>query len=111
MNIIFDSQKFQKECNDFKLLQRRYGPEMAKKIRQRLDDFHAAPNLKTVFSLPGHRCHELKGDRKGQLSVDLVHPYRLIFKPANNPVPLKPDGGYEYEKITSVSIIEIADTH
>ena len=26
------------------------------------------------------RCHELKGKRKKQYAMDLVHPYRLIFE-------------------------------
>jgi hypothetical protein len=61
-------------------------------------------------SLPQARCHELKGDRAGQLSVDLVHPYRLIFEPTV-PVPRKPDGGIDWKLVTAVTIIGVEDTH
>jgi proteic killer suppression protein len=37
-------------------------------------------------SLPG-RCHELHGDRAGELSLDLDHPYRLLFRPTADPGP------------------------
>jgi proteic killer suppression protein len=57
------------------------------------------------------RLHPLKGIRKGQLSVDLDHPYRLLFEPASDPVPQLDGGGIDPSKITAVKILEIADTH
>jgi proteic killer suppression protein len=84
----------------------------AKKIRRRLDDLRAAPTLETLRppGFPG-RCHELKGKRKGQLSLDLEHPYRLVFEPATNPAPTLADGGLDWAKVAAVRIIGIADTH
>ncbi|MCZ8222792.1 MAG: killer suppression protein [Microcystis sp. LE19-84.1B] len=83
---------------------------MAKKIRQRLDDLKAVIVLEEMRSLPG-RCHELLYNRAGQLSLDLVHPLRLIFEPANIPIPRKADGGIDWKKVTAVVIIGIVDTH
>ncbi len=111
MNIIFKSSKFHKECNDSKLLQKRYGTLRAKLIRRRLDDLYAAPTLETIRLLPQTRCHELHGDRAGQLSVDLDHPYRLIFEPADNPIPRKDDGGLDWNRVTTVSILGVEDIH
>jgi proteic killer suppression protein len=71
----------------------------------------AASTLAVLGTLPQARCHELAGDRKGQLAVDLKHPYRLVFRPANNPVPLKPDGGLDWAKVTAVTILEVVDYH
>ena len=110
MDIAFESDKFRKRCNDHKLLVRKYGPKGAKKLRQRLDDLRAAETLEDMRRVPG-RCHELKGDRAGQLSLDLDHPYRLIFVPANDPIPEKPDGGLDWTKVTAVEIIDVEDTH
>jgi proteic killer suppression protein len=70
----------------------------------------AVDNLEMMRYLPG-RCHELKGDRSGQLSLDLDHPYRLIFEPANNPAPRKADGGLDWKGVTAVVIIGVEDTH
>ncbi|HEY5750014.1 MAG TPA: hypothetical protein VIU12_28295 [Chryseolinea sp.] len=74
-------------------------------------ELKAAENLHQIFRVPPPRCHELNGDRKGQLSVDLDHPYRLIFIPANEPVPRKEDGGLDWQQVTEIEILEIADTH
>jgi proteic killer suppression protein len=58
------------------------------------------------------RCHELVGDRAGQLSLDLVHPQRLIFVSEGEPIPRKPDGGLDcLWQIRSVKILGIEDTH
>ena len=61
-------------------------------------------------ALPG-RCHELKGSRKGQLSVDLDGPRRLILEPALNPLPVKDDGGLDWNRVSSVRILGVEDTH
>ena len=57
----------------------------------------------------GHRaCGRL---RAGQISLDLDGPYRLIFEVANNPIPLKTDGGLDWIQVTSIKILEVEDTH
>ena len=34
------------------------------------------------------RCHTLKGNRKGQYAMDLVHPYRLVFEKIGNEIQI-----------------------
>lgn len=82
----------------------------AELLRRRLDDLEAADNLEVMRSLPG-RCHELTGNLKGMLSLDLEHPYRLLFDVARNPTPKKSDGGLDWSKVTSIKIHGIKDTH
>ncbi len=96
MDILFQDRKLEKACNDQSLLVRKYGPTRAKLLRRRLDELRAAEKLEVMRSLPQVRCHELKGNREGTLAVDLDHPYRLIFEPANNPIPRKSDGGLNW---------------
>jgi len=91
-------------------MQRGYGQEMAKVLRRRLDDLKAARTLEEFRRLPG-RCHELRGKRAGQLSLDLRGPYRLLFVPAHEPLPRKADGGLDWTQVTAVRIIEVEDTH
>ena len=93
-----------------KRLIRRHNVQRAQLIGRRLDDLRAAPTLEVMRNLPG-RCHELKGDRLGQLSVDLDGPYRLIFRPATEPRPTNPDGGLDWTRVTAVVVLEVADTH
>ena len=75
----------------------------------RLNELHAASNLECMRELPG-RCHELHGDRTGQLSIDVKQPYRLIFEPVGDDI-LKADGGLDWSKVTTIRILEVEDTH
>jgi plasmid maintenance system killer protein len=109
VNITFRSGKIQKIFNSDKELQKMYGKNCARKIRSRLDDLHAAPTLEALRNLPG-RCHELKGDRQGQLSLDVEQPYRLIFEPAGE-FAQKPTGGLDWSTVKAVQIIEVEDYH
>lgn len=84
---------------------------MARKLQQRLMELKAASCLDDISRVPPPRCHQLSGNRYGQLSVDLEHPYRLLFIPANNPILVTQDGGLKWANVTEVEIIEIADTH
>jgi plasmid maintenance system killer protein len=111
MIIMFKSKKLEKESNNFDFLQRRYGLERARLIRRRLDELQAAEILEDLRSLPQARCHELTGKQAEQLSVDLVYPYRLVFQPAHNPLPRKPDGGLDWARVTAVKILGVEDTH
>lgn len=111
MVILFKTTKLERECNNENLLVKRFGVLRSKLLKRRLTELQAAASLNVLRLLPQSRCHELKGNRKGQLSVDLDHPYRLTFEPADNPIPKKPDGGLDWNKVTVVRIIGVEDTH
>lgn len=113
LEIGFKDRKLEKKCNDDKLLTRRHGERRAKLIKNRLAVLKAATALSDLgkpYQGP-HRCHELTGNRNGQLSVDLDHPYRLIFVPTPQPPPQKNVGGLDWSQVTAISILEIVDTH
>lgn len=110
MDILFRERKFERQCNQYSLLVCAHGEVRARLIRKRLDALRAATNLEDLRNIPG-RLHQLKGDRKGQLSLDLDQPYRLVLVPNHNPVPVTPDGGMDWSRITAVKILGIEDTH
>ena len=110
MDILFKERKFKKQCNQQAALLRAQGDRRAQLIRARLDALYGAICLEDLRNVPG-RLHELKGDRKGQLSLDLDHPYRLIFIPDHDPVPSTEDGGMDWGRVTAVKILGIEDTH
>ena len=110
MDVTFSTRKLQKTCNSDRGLVKEYGPNCAKRIRTRLDDLNAATTLEVFRSLPG-RCHELVGDRKGQLSIDVEHPLRLLFEPVGDGVQYKADGGLDWRSVKAVLIIGVEDTH
>lgn len=111
MLVYFHTLKLQKICNKKREAVKKLGPKSAGKLMQRLQELDAAECLADVARVPPPRCHELTGSRKGQLSVDLQHPYRLLFIPANDPVPRMADGGLDWNKVTEIEIVEIVDTH
>lgn len=111
MRIEFRSRLLQQDCNSAKKSARRWGPENAQRLGQRLQEMEAADNLAQLYALPGARCHQLGGDRDEQFAVDLKHPMRLIFEVADDPVPRKIDGGIDLAKVTSVEVVEVGDYH
>ena len=111
MDIRFKNRKLAKRCNDETKLVHTYGPNNAKWITQRLNELSAMSNLAVARKLPQLRCHELEGDRKGQLAVDVRQPFRLVFEVDQDPVPKKEDGGLDWTKVESIKIMAIEDYH
>ena len=111
MLIYFKSCSLQKICSKKSEAVKKLGAKMAQKLQQRMMELSAAPCLDDISKLPPARCHPLKANRKGQFSVDLDHPYRLVFVPLRNPESHKKDGSLDLAKIDSIEIIEIVDTH
>ena len=113
MDILFADRKLEKECNEYRLLKRNHGERCAKLIASRLAVLREAKSLSDIgppYRGP-YRCHELIGDRRGQLSIDLDHPYRLIIAPNHMPPPQRDEGGLDWSKVTAIVVVEIADTH
>ena len=100
-----------KALNSERDLVRKYGRDMANALRTRLGVLENAPNLAAVPTGKPVRRHLLKANRAGQIAVDLVHPYRLVFKPNHRPVPRRLDGGIDTERVTAVTIIDVVDYH
>ncbi len=109
MDILFASKKIEKQMNSASARQKAYG-ERAKVIGRRLDDLSALPNLSEASGLPG-QFEALKEDRTGQFSLRLSANWRLIFEPANDPIPTLEDGGIDLTRVTAIRIVEIVDYH
>lgn len=107
MDITFASPKLEALSNSHKELVRAYGIDRAKKIQRRLIDLRAFTRLSDVPNTPPFRCHLLKGNLAGKFAIDTIHPYRIIFEPAHNPVPLLPDGSIDKTQITAIRILDI----
>jgi plasmid maintenance system killer protein len=111
MLITYKNNKLEKEFCDIRLLKRRWGEEQASLIARRLEQLKAADNLEVLRTLPQLRAHELKGNRAGQISLDIKHPYRLLIEPDHEEIPRKQDGGLDWPKITKVKVLGVKDTH
>ncbi len=111
MQISFCKKNLQKASNSEKESNKKWGRSRGRKIRQRLAELAAADSLADVSRLPPARCHELRGNRKGQFAVDAAGRMRLIFRPDHNPVPRNESGGIDLSKITKIIILEVTDYH
>lgn len=113
MEIRFASAKLRKQLNEQREMRRAFGEKRSKRLRVVLAALHAAPHL-GVFAppySPPHRCHELTGNRKGTLSLDLDGPYRLLLRPGHDPLPPRPEGGLDWAAVTVIEILGIEDAH
>ena len=111
MNIVFKTTKLNKIFNSEKKLVKTYGAERAAIIKKRMVFLRAASNLYRVPVTPPYDRHQLKGDYKGCFAVTVRHPYRLIFRPVNNPLPTLEDGGLDLRRVTDIEIISVEDYH
>jgi proteic killer suppression protein len=111
VEIFFASHKLEKASNREREGDRMWGPESARKVRRRLAELAAADSLAVVAKYPPARLHPLKGNRKGQFAVDVKHPFRLIFEPYHDPIPMKEDGGIDLEQVTRIRVLSIEDYH
>mgnify|MGYP000003460239 CR=1 FL=1 len=92
------NNKVKAVCTNADKAIRTYGVEMAEKLHSRLDQIRAIDSVEHLIQFQFGRCHALKGNRKNQYAMDLVHPYRLIFEKKGNDIQI-------------VRIIEITDYH
>lgn len=111
MKIEIDTRRLANVLNSEREMVKEYGKRMSKVLARRLAVLANAPNLATVPTNKPERRHALKGQRAGQQAVDLVQPYRLVFKPAHDPLPKRRDGGLDEARVTAITIIEVADYH
>lgn len=101
-------KKLREICEKQSTAVKEMGAVCAKKLRTRLSDLEAAT---CVTDLHAGRPHPLHGDREGQFALDLTGGWRLVFAPANDPVPRKADNAIDWSFVTIVLIEYIGDYH
>ena len=111
MEILFKTKKLQKTFNSEELLIRQYGKENGRLIMRRMMVLAAAQCLADVPRTRPERCHALLGDRKGQYAVYVKHPFRIVFRPAHDPLPRCDEGSLDLSRVTSIQILNVKDYH
>jgi proteic killer suppression protein len=64
--------------------------------------------LAEVDGLPG-RCRQLDENPGTRHAIGLWEGYRLIFDPANDPLPMTTDGLLDRARVTEIRILEIEE--
>lgn len=98
LEVQYKSNKLEKQCTNRKEAVKKFGDRNAKSIFQRIQEIKSVDSVDTLVQFNIGRCHPLVGDRKGQYSMHLVHPYRLIFEEINGAIKI-------------ARIMEIVDYH
>lgn len=111
LELVFASPKLAKICSTEARMVRAFGPELGRRVRTRLTELDQSASLAEIRRLPHARAHQLVADRDEQISLDLIHPRRLIIAINDNPIPRLRDGGLDWEAVISVRILEVTDTH
>ena len=111
MDISFKNKKIQKVFNSDAKLTKEFGAKNARIIQRRMMFLQAAPTLADVPHRKPERRHQLEGKRKDQFAVDVLHPFRLVFKPGHNPIPRSRDGGIDLTQVTAIEILNVEDYH
>ena len=108
MEIRFKDKHLRELCEKQATAAKKLGDAGARKLRSRLSDLTA---VACVTDLVAGNPHQLKGKRLGQFALDLAGGLRLVFAPANEPVPTREDASIDWSCVTIVSIEYIGDYH
>lgn len=79
MKVKFRTRKLERCYQESSRAIREFGPQEARRYIERINIIKQARNLEELQSLPGLRCHPLKGNRSGQWAINLTGFCRLIF--------------------------------
>ena len=112
MELVIPDKKLKKALENDAERRKRFGSEMAKKLKIRMDSLAAAESLADFWPPASgpERCHELKGDLKGTFSIDVKQPYRLLFT-AEPKSEAFDDERDRWAAIKSIEIVGVEDTH
>ena len=111
MEISFSSGRLERICRSETNLVRVYGSRRARAIQARLLALEGAATLSEIPNTPPERRHQLTGNRDEQYAVDITHPYRLVLVPDHDPIPRRPDGGIDIDRVTAIVITKVIDYH
>lgn len=114
MEIHASDKNLRAALDDEAACKRRYGADMAKKLKLRVTALKAADSLADFWPPKSgpERCHELKGNLAGTFSIDVKQPYRLLFKPIEAEAPEdRSDEQQRWKSIKAIELVAIEDTH
>ena len=108
LEINFKDKKIRELCEKQVVAEKKLGVACARKLRARLSDLES---VSCVTDLVAGNPHPLKGNRAGQLALDLAGGWRLVFAADHDQCPTRQDGSIDWSQVTIVSIEYIGDYH
>ncbi|QDZ95922.1 hypothetical protein [Bacillus altitudinis] len=109
MNILFETDKERAFFEDFKLLRKRYGNDLAKLITRRIIEIESHDSVGDLLSSGIGKGHYLKGNYKNCIALNLTGNYRLIIRPfLGEDIDISQLNNY---RLTIVTILKVEDYH
>ncbi len=108
VDVFFGDEWLADVCESEREMRRAFGLVRAKRLGVRLQQLRVAETLADI-RLITTRCHELTGDLRGYLALDLDGPYRLLFRPLDG--SRLPVQAQDWSVIRAVLIERIEDYH
>jgi toxin HigB-1 len=90
--------------------QRLWGADRWAALKRRIRTLESADTLADVRGQAG-KFHALSADLAGEWAANLTPNWRVVFEPADEPLPTLVDGGLDTAKVTAVRIRRIEDYH
>lgn len=111
VDVFYKSAQVAKVFQSASLLRKAYGAENAGMIQRRLFVLESVRCLGDVPRLKPERCHPLDGKLAGCFAVDVLHPFRIAFSPADATGVATQLGGRAWEKASAITILDLLDHH
>ena len=112
MIIMFEDENLRKDMNLESRLSRKWGKKRRDKIRARMAQLRAAACLADMKEVPGAYLEELSyRPNDHHFTVRLDNPWRILFEPADVPLPVHPGGNVDWTRVTAIRILVVGDTH
>jgi proteic killer suppression protein len=109
IDIAWSNRKLGKCCATDAAGRKRFGAARWKLLKKRLFVLAAVPALADLRGSAGF--HPLRADRAGQYALALDGPYRLVFRPDHDPIPMLRNGRVDEAAVTRVIVLEVVDYH
>lgn len=108
MQVQYKNDRIRRQVSSERELRKKYGSDVAKQVKNRINHLHIAENLEELCSFPGN-WKPLRRKRKNQYSARLPKGLRLIIRP--DEPEIKEDGTIDQRQVKSITVIEITDYH
>lgn len=90
--------------------QRLLGDDRWAALKRRVRALEVADTLADLRGQAGH-FHPLSADRAGEWSATISPNWRLVFEPAEDPLPTLADGGLDTTAVRRVRVLRVEDYH
>lgn len=104
MQVYFENDRLRCQVSSERELKKKYGADVAKKVKTRMLQLESAENLEELCSLPGN-WKPLKHGMKNLYSARLSKKVRLIVRPDHPKI--KGDGSIDRRQVKSITVMGI----